>query len=104
MTDENRLDQQLDEIAGSPALAKAIKRQIMALRDGSGGTQLAEMARDLLDGRIELRSIASSDAYAEPLTEATSRYRTWFENLDEDQRTSLAAETQRILGDETNGS
>jgi hypothetical protein len=101
MNDENRLDQELDRTAGSPALAKALKKQILALRDGVAGPQLAEMARDLLDGRIELRTIASSDAYAQPLTEATSRYQAWYENLDEDQRTNLAAEAQRLIGDET---
>ena len=99
MTDEDRLDQQLARTAGSPALARAVKKQIQALRDGVGGPQLAEMARDLLDGRIELRTISSSDAYAQPLTEATSKYQAWYENLDETQRTDLAAETQRLTND-----
>ena len=99
MTDEDRLDQQLARTAGSPALARAVKKQIQALRDGVAGPQLAEMARDLLDGRIELRTISSSDAYAQPLTEATSKYQAWYENLDETQRTDLAAETQRLMND-----
>jgi hypothetical protein len=99
MSDENRLDQELDRMAGSPALARAVKKQILALRDGVAGPQLAEMARDLLDGRIGLRAIASSDAYGQPLTEATSKYRDWYENLDESQRDSLAAEAQRLTDD-----
>ena len=101
MTDENRLDHELDRMAGSPALAKALKKQIMALRDGVAGPELAEMARDLLDGRIGLRTIASSDAYRQSLTEATSNYQDWYENLDESQRTSLAAEEQRLTNDGT---
>ena len=101
MNDENRLDQELDRMAGSPALAKVVKKQILALRDGVAGPQLAEMARDLLDGRIGLRTIASSDAYAQPLTEATASYQAWYENLDGSQRTSLVAEAQRLTDDGT---
>jgi hypothetical protein len=101
MNDKDRLDRELNRMAGSPALAKALKKQILALRDGVAGPQLAEMARDLLDGRIGLRTIASSDAYAQPLTEATSNYQDWYENLDESQRTSLAAEAQRLTNNGT---
>jgi hypothetical protein len=97
VTDESDLDRELARMAGGPALAKAVKKQIMALRDGVAGPHLAEMARDLLDGRTGLRAIAQSDAYAEPLTEATIKYRTWYEALDEDQRRDLLADAQQLV-------
>jgi hypothetical protein len=101
MTDENRLDQELDRVAGSPALAKAVKKQIIALRGGAAGPQLAEMARDLLEGRIGLRAIAESDAYAQPLIEATNKYQAWYEELDEDERKNLTDSAQRLIDGET---
>lgn len=36
-----------------------------------------------------LRVTSKSDAYAEPLIEATAKYQIWFEALDQDQRSDL---------------
>ncbi len=100
MSDESDLDRELDRMAGSPTLAKAVKKQIMALRDGVAGPHLAEMARDLLDGRTGLRAIAQSDAYAEPLTDATANYQAWYESLGEDQRRELIANARQLFDGE----
>jgi len=88
---EDRLRGDLDRIAGDPELAKRLREDIVRLRGGAGGDQLAEMARDLLDGRIDLRAVAGSSAYAEPLSAAAEKYGEWLRSLDPEERERLMA-------------
>jgi hypothetical protein len=74
-----------------------VRDSIVKLRDGVGGTQLAEMARDLLDGRIDIRSIARSSAYAEPLSAAIAEYNKWFKSLDPEDREKIMSEARASL-------
>jgi hypothetical protein len=53
--DDDALTRDLEQKLGSPDLAKQVRDSIFKLRDGAGGEQLAEMARELLDGRIDIR-------------------------------------------------
>src|SRR5439155_10802627 len=65
MADE-ALDRDLDQMTGSPALVKQIKQikqSLHRLADGAGGPRLAEVARDVLDGRMALRDLGKSAAY-----------------------------------------
>ncbi len=79
--EEDALTRDLERTLGRADLAKKVRQSIVKLRDGVGGSQLAELARDLLDGRIDIRSIARSSAYAEPLSAAAARYNEWFKSL-----------------------
>ena len=96
---EDGLGNDLNRIAGDPELARRLREDIVRLRGGAGGDKLAEMARDLLDGRIDLRMVAGSSAYAEPLSAAAAKYDEWFRSLDPEERDRLMAEARASLRD-----
>lgn len=88
-------------MAGSRQAAEEVKRNLIALRDGAAGPDLAEMARDVLDGRISFREVARSSAYAEPLMNAQEAFLRWQSQVEEEERARLVAETQkRLYGDQ----
>jgi hypothetical protein len=97
MTTDDALKRELERTLGSSELAKRVYDDIVRLRDGVGGSQLAEMARDLLDGRIDVRAVARSSAYAEPLSAAAARYDEWLQSLDPEERDRLMAEARTLL-------
>ncbi|MEU4427563.1 hypothetical protein AB0F81_43645 [Actinoplanes sp. NPDC024001] len=86
---------ELERMAGSPALAEELRRNLERLRDGVAGPELAEMARDVLSGQITLRDVARSAAYSGPILQAMERFRECEEQLSDEERadqTSKAAE------------
>jgi len=105
MTDheDDAIMRDLAQRLGNRQLAVRVRESLIKLRDGAGGDQLAEMARDLLDGRIDLRAVSRSSAYAEPLSGAMRGYTEWFNNLDPAERQKLmddARDELRSLEDE----
>jgi hypothetical protein len=91
------LDRDLEQMAGSPALAEAVRASLVRLSTGAAGPDLAEMARDLLEGRIELRAVARSSAYADQIIEAVATYGEWFDELEPEEREKLIADTRAYL-------
>lgn len=88
-------------MAGSREAAEEVKRTLVTLRDGSAGPELAEMARDVLEGRISFRDVARSSAYAEPLLKAQEAFLRWRSQVDEEEQARLVTETQkRLYGDQ----
>lgn len=93
------LDRDLAQMSGSPALAKQVKEDLRRLADGAAGPKLAEMARDVLDGRIDLRAVARGSVYADNLTEAIGQYRRWQAQLTPDEREQFLSQArQQLLG------
>jgi len=84
-------------MAGSPALARAAKKCLDQLSHGTAGPELAELARDVLAGRIGLRTATRSSAYAVPLTEAIDSFRRWDESLTRQERGQVIAEARAQL-------
>jgi hypothetical protein len=95
--DEAALDRDLERMAGDPRIARAVKDSLRQLTDGSAGRELAEMARDLLEGRTDLPSVAGSTAYSEHLGAAVSTYERWYRGLTPEQRQHLYADTTEYL-------
>jgi hypothetical protein len=93
------LDRDLERMAGSPELAKTVRANLVRLSKGAGGPDLAEMARDLLDGRTELSTIARSSAYADQISAATVQFQTWYAELTEEEREKLIADTEAHVAD-----
>jgi hypothetical protein len=99
MTD-SPLDDDLVTMAGDAKLAKAVRESLEKLRDGSAGSDLAEMARDLLDGRIDLRTVAGSSAYAGDLTQGIGKFKTWESELSAEERATFEKDARKaIYGD-----
>ncbi|HEV8173998.1 MAG TPA: hypothetical protein VGP91_10165 [Actinoplanes sp.] len=99
MTDDP-LDRDLEQMAGSPQLAKAIKQNLQRLSNGAAGPDLAEMARDVLEGRTDLRTVARSSAYAGQITEGINKFNRWQSDLTPDERTQLLEDTRAAIYDE----
>jgi len=91
MSDE-RLDRELEQMASSSAVARAVKQALNRLRNGTAGPDLAEMARDVLDGRTDLRTIGQSSAYSGQMTEAIGRFQQWQSELTPEEREEFIAE------------
>ncbi len=96
MSDES-LDRDLEQMSGSPALAKQLKESLRRLTDGAAGPKLAEMARDVLVGRTDLRMVARSSVYADNLTEAIGRFQRWQAELTPEEREQFLSEARRRL-------
>jgi hypothetical protein len=94
VTQESPLDHELDRMAGHPGLAKAVMANLAQLSRGVAGPDLAEMARDLMDGRIDIRTVARSSAYAEQITNATVTFEQWYSELSPEEREKLIADAE----------
>ena len=105
MTDEpdQPIDRDLEQMAGDPRVARAIKADLIRLSNGAAGAEMAEMARDLLAGRIDLRTVAQSSAYSEQLTEAATTYDRWRSELTPERREELASDTHRAISEGRDG-
>ncbi|GAA5188209.1 hypothetical protein GCM10023322_38330 [Rugosimonospora acidiphila] len=100
MTD-NPLDRDLEEMIGTPQLADAVKRSLQRLKGGAAGPELAEMARELLSGGTDLRSVARTSAYADPISQGIQQYKRWEADLSPDERQRLMGDAQAaIYGDD----
>jgi glycerol-3-phosphate dehydrogenase len=97
VTNDEQLQRDLEQMSDSPAVAKQIKESLRRLTDGVAGPELAELARDILDGRINLRIVARSAAYADQMTEAMGRFRRWQADLTPEQRDQLVTDTRAYL-------
>lgn len=104
MTDEpTPIDDELHRMAPNSQVARAIKDSLERLSKGAAGTDLAEMARELLEGRTSLREVGRSSAYAGQFTEAAERYRKWFADLSPEQRDELERTTRQQISEPGGG-
>jgi hypothetical protein len=94
---DDALTRDLERILGSPELVKRAQESIGRLREGASGDHLAEMARDLLDGRTSIREIGQSSVYAAPLSEQFTKYNEWFNGLKPEERERLMSEANETL-------
>ena len=99
MTDDDALDQDFARMAGGEKLGRELRRNLERLRDGVAGPDLAEMARDVLAGRITVRDVSRTTAYAGPLAEAMNRYQDALAGMSEEKRQRLAAEAAERFQD-----
>jgi hypothetical protein len=92
MSDE-AIDRELDDMTGDPALTTSIKDSLTRLRDGAAGPDLAEMARDLLDGKISLRQVIRSGVYTEALLNQSAEVVRALDDLSPEELSQLADDT-----------
>lgn len=97
---DGALDDEFARMAGGRKLGQELRRNLERLRGGAAGPDLAEMARDILDGRITVREVARSNAYAVPLGEAMDRYRDALDKLSDEERQQQAAEAEKRFRDD----
>lgn len=84
-------------MGGSPAVADHIRDSLRRLADGAAGSELAEMARDVLGGRTDLSTVARTSAYADAMSDAITRFQRWREALTPEEHDQLIEETRAHL-------
>jgi len=89
----------LERMAGSRPLARAVKESLERLTDGTAGAELAELAHDVLAGRVELSNLRTSTAYADPLRQALAGFQQWYAQLGPAEREQVVTEARSRLGD-----
>jgi hypothetical protein len=94
---EDPIGQELTQMTGDPAVARAIKNSLTRLRDGASTPELAEMARDLLDGRTTLREVTRSGVYTRTLLDASTEARHEIDRLSPEEIQQLADESRSQL-------
>jgi hypothetical protein len=97
--DSDAIDRELEDLSGSPSLARELKENLRRLRDGVAGPELAEMAREVLKGDVDLRGVVRSSVYADQFTEAIGRYQRWHEELTPEEREQLLSDARRQIRD-----
>ena len=94
---DDQIGQELSQMTGDPALTRALKNSLTRLRDGAGGPELAEMARDLLDGRTTLRQVTRSGVYTQALLNASAEARQELDELSPEEIQQLADDARAQL-------
>ena len=82
-------------MTGDPALPRQLKASLQKLRAGVGGPALAEMAREVLEGRTTLRDVARSSAYAAEMSAVMAGLQQWNADLTDEQASS-SSRTPRL--------
>jgi hypothetical protein len=93
MSDE-QVDRDLDEMTGDPAITRQLKSSLQRLRSGAAGPGLADMARDVLEGRATLRDAVRNPAYASAMTNVMGRLEQWNADLTDQQRHQLVEDAK----------
>lgn len=89
----------LDITAGDTSLARMLEGSLHRLASGRAGPLLAELADDVLHGRMRLRAAASSTMYGAALSDAVHHFQHWYDQLDPQQRAALTGEADPPLLD-----
>lgn len=79
-------------IARTPDQARRLRLALNTLAGGSAGPALQDMARDVLSGKVELRTALRSRAYEDAMSDRVHAFSAWYRELTESQR---AAEAER---------
>lgn len=84
-------------IARDPAAARLLRKQLEVLADGKGGEVLAEMAKEVLSGRIGLREAVRVGVYEEELVRNVEKFQRSWDEMSEEERSNAEKEGVRFL-------
>jgi hypothetical protein len=99
------MNDSLSDVAGDPRLARVLRTSLTRIADGPDGP-MREMAREVLAGRVDLRTALREPAYGEQLGAAFGRFWGDFQTMSPDERDRLVKDTRQRLDemDETDRS
>jgi hypothetical protein len=93
--EEELIDRELEALASHSQIAKEVKESLRRMKDGEAGPDMAEMARDLMEGRIRLRDLATTSVYSGPMVAGIERYKQWESELTPEQRQALQDQVRK---------
>jgi len=96
--DERRVgDEEFLSIARDPALARLLRKQLESLTDGRAGAALAEMAKEVLSGRIDLREAVKVGAYEQELLASADKFMQKWDEMSDQEKSQAEAEGAMLL-------
>jgi hypothetical protein len=96
--DEPRVgDEEFISIARDPAVARLLRKQLESLTDGRAGDVLAEMAREVLTGRIGLRDAVRVGAYEQDLLASAEKFEHKWDEMSELEKSQAEAEGAKLV-------
>jgi hypothetical protein len=96
--DERRVDdEEFVSIARDPALARLLRKQLESLADGRAGAVLAEMAKEVLSGRIGLREAVQVGSYQQELLATAENFERKWDEMSELEKSQAEAEGATLL-------
>ncbi len=95
--ERSALDDDLERLTRNPRAARGLKDGLERLARGESGPVFAEMANDLLSGRIDLHSVAHSSAYGREFGAAYAGFEQWQASLSDEERKRTLREVKSIL-------
>ncbi|WP_159029257.1 hypothetical protein [Streptomyces viridochromogenes] len=96
--DEPRVgDEEFISIARDPAMARLLRKQLESLADGRAGAVLAEMAKEVLSGRIGLREAVQVGAYQQELVASAENFERKWDEMSALEKSQAEAEGTKLL-------
>ncbi|MFE7272664.1 hypothetical protein [Streptomyces sp. NPDC057623] len=90
-------DEEFVSIARDPALARLLRKQLESLADGRAGAVLAEMAKEVLSGRIGLREAVQVGSYEQELLATAENFERKWDEMSELEKSQAEAEGVKLL-------
>ncbi|MFJ3290197.1 hypothetical protein ACIPMW_33535 [Streptomyces sp. NPDC086669] len=90
-------DEELISMGRDPAVARLLRKQLETLADGRAGAVLAEMAKEVLSGRISLRDAVRVRPYEHELLAAADRFGRKWDEMSELDRSQAESEGAKVL-------
>jgi len=90
-------DEEFISITRDPAMARLLRKQLESLTDGRAGGVLAEMAKEVLSGRIGLREAVRVGAYEQELLASAEKFERKWDEMSELEKSQAEAEGAKLL-------
>jgi hypothetical protein len=71
-----------------PGLTEHRRQLLKRLASNTRNPAVAEMARDLLNGRITPRDVMANGLYNEELSKGTEKFTSWYRELSDEEKTA----------------
>ncbi|MBG0564935.1 hypothetical protein [Actinoplanes aureus] len=97
---EVSVSEQLEQMTSHPRVARAILDGLRQLRTGVSGSDFAELARDVLEGRVMLRDLGRTEAYGPQFRQAFHRFEQWEAGQDPEEFGRMVERTRATLEDD----
>lgn len=77
-----------------PGLTEHRRQLLKRLANNTRNPAVAEMARDLLNGRITPRDVMANGLYNEELSKGTEKFTSWYRELSDEEKTAACEQAE----------
>ncbi len=84
---------------GDPAIARLLHMQLTELAQGKGGNILAEMAQEILTGRVDLREAIRTRGYEEEVVSGIEKFRNYWDSMSSEEKQAAERAGNELLSE-----